>query len=506
MGYVTKDIARIGEPKIFSTSETPNFITFESLTGDKEFLEVDIEVVANATTNPEVTWLLISDMFGNKREIIGTSSRDKVDDNTFYLSDNPAENIRKTLLNDGWLASNFEITIPMVSVDGKLQNGRTLNIKSKGAGEGYNIDIDTRDGPGDYAYSFRWITRSSYNNDSISGGAPTAEIELDIYKDPESDPPDTPGSLGTYVLSTSKTYAGVPVWFELNSMFSNFSGRRFPPAIPGWFDPGTYSRYRFIAKIKGNDTFPFYYSDIMYVINGKAESLREYIYGNQFKLLTNKPVTPYVRGQKEYINFIFNGAVNHTVKVIYSAYSTSNALLGVLYGHEIESDQLHTLNTCALDIDRVLDEYPLTGIIRVALSAGGSAVSNELEYTILPECLHRLRQFSFVNQLGGWDSFNFDAGVKSDIKSNPETYNRAITPYYEKGDSPEEMYKIALDETHTVEGAPVSNDVAEWLRELAVSRTVLDGEGNYVIIEEFALSVSPDEFNMQKPTLKYRYE
>lgn len=127
-----------------------------------------------------------------------------------------------------------------------------------------------------------------------------------------------------------------------------------------------------------------------------------------------------------------------------------------------------------------------------------------MEYTVNPECLHSLRQFSFINRLGGWDTFNFDAGIKDEIKPSVETYNKNLTPSFQKGDSIETVYNTTLANTFTVEGAPVTDDVAAWLKELAASRVILDNDGNYVIIEDFTLQVTETNRNMQKPTIKYR--
>ena len=66
------------------------------------------------------------------------------------------------------------------------------------------------------------------------------------------------------------------------------------------------------------------------------------------------------------------------------------------------------------------------------------------------------------------------------------------------------MARTSLNNTYTIEGAPVSDDVARWLKELALSRVVLDGEGNYIIIEEFKLTIDPENRDMQIPTIKYR--
>ena len=378
---------------------------------------------------------------------------------------------------------------------------------------------DYREG---YCYTVNWINRTSVNNDSISGEASTAEIDLDIYADPDvflgqDDRPISPDRLGNYVTTLQKTYAGSPVWFELNAFFSQYGDYNRPSGTSGWFDTGTSRTYRFTAKVKAINSFYFYQSNALYVLHGYGPAsedldLSQYVYGEStIKLLTDKPRTPYIRGQREYLNFIFSDPqrgvsqpTEFTLQIAYRAYTTSDNYLGTVYGQEQTRADFAIVNTCQLDIDAVLDQYPTAGIVRVALARGTALVSNDLEYTIRPECLHTLRQFSFINRLGGWDAFNFDAGTKDEIKPSVETYNKTLTPSYQKGDSIETVYNTTLANTFTIEGAPVTDDVAAWLKELAAARVILDNDGNYIIIEDFTLQVTAANKNMQKPTIKYR--
>lgn len=84
------------------------------------------------------------------------------------------------------------------------------------------------------------------------------------------------------------------------------------------------------------------------------------------------------------------------------------------------------------------------------------------------------------------------------------TYEKTLTPSFKLGDSLETVYKVTLDNTLTVEGAPVYDDVAEWLKEMAASKVVINNEGFYIIIEELELRVDPKNHNMHVPKIKYR--
>jgi hypothetical protein len=432
-----------------------------------------------------------------------------------------AENLRQALLADRWFNANYEVVIPFLWEEGVPFNGSTLNIKSKGAGTDFNMTIQAPDNTGNIAYTIAWVNQTSVNNDSLSGEASTTEIELDVYTDPrvflgQDDRPTTPERLGRFAISLQKTYAGLPVWFELNALFSQYGRYNLPPDAPGWFDTGTSRAYRFVAKIRGVNSFPFYQSNVLYALRGygpvfEGADLSEYIYnGNVVRLLTNKPRTTYIRGQVEYLNFILSDPQRDDVptsfilRIAYRAYTTTGEYLGTVYGQERERADFWIVNTCRLNIDAVIDEYPTAGIIRVSLARDTDLVSDDLEYTVLPECLHTLRQFAFINQLGGWDTFNFDAGIKEEIKPAVETYNKTVTPSYQRGDSVETVYNVALANTFTIEGAPVTDKVAFWLKELAGASVILDSEGNYIVIEDFTLQITGANKNLQKPTFKYR--
>lgn len=524
MGYASKNIAVISEPKIVTLVGLPNFVQFASKPHTSKKLELNLTV--KLTPSPSVSSisvLKLVDPSGAVHTFSGTTDQNAVGGSTFFVSVTPsdtAENLRLVLLSDRWIATNFDIVIPFVWQGGIVNNGTILNIKSKGAGKEFNIQLTAPYDTAQAAYTFSWVNQTSINGDSISGEASTAEIEVDVYTDTgiflgEDDRAISAERLGTPVTSLQKTYAGSPVWFELNTIFSNSIGYN-RPAASGWFAPGTIKDIRFVAKVKAINSYPFYQSNVLYVLKGRAPlnnqpDLSEYIYlDSTVKLLTNKPRTNYIRGQKAYLNFILSDPLrrlttdNYELRVAYRVYTQSGRYLATEYAHPIKRLSLAIVNTCVLSIDTVLDKYPTAGLVKVALARGTALVSNDLEYDILPECLHTLRQFSFINALGGWDCFNFDAPSKTDLKQTTETYNKTITPEYVTGDSVETAYTSEVEKTFTVESEPVNEEVAAWLEELATAIPILDGEGRYIIKEEFTMQLTADKKNMQKATLKYR--
>lgn len=524
MGYISRDIAQITEPKTLTLAALPNFVTFTSkpyVTGPVTFL-LTINMLPSTTMLELRSEFVVTEPSGVANKFSGTTDPAKVGGSVFYVSANranTAENMRTALLNNKWIAANFDIRIPFTWVGATPTNGVVLNFRSKGYGPDYNASFTAPNNVSDSAYNLSGGGPST-NTDTISNTP--VEIELDIYTDPavflgQTVLPVTLLEIGNYAVSLQKTYTGSPLWFELNSIFQHYAGHNVPPVSPGWFDAGTVRAYRFVAKKMGLDSFAFYQSDALFVLNGYGRAsdpinLAQYTYGSTvFKLLTNRPQTNYVRGQKEYLNFIFSdaergvgGAPNYTLRVAYTALSTSGAYLGTVYAHAITRTSLRIVNTCVLDIPAVLAAYPSAGFVNVSLVQGTAELTNTIQYRIMPDCLHKVNEFVFLNRLGGWDSFNFDAEATDEIKTESETYNRNLTPAHTKSTGKEIVYTTDLENSITVDGAPVTDDVAEWLKELAASRVVLDGQGNYLIIEDFKLRVSPDSANMQIPTLKYR--
>lgn len=527
MGYVSKDIAVITEPEIVSLSAKPNFVQFESKPGVKTYLEINVKVNMLPST-PDVanrSVLNIAVAGGESRSFKGTTVVAEVGGNAFFIStvvSETAENLRQALLSDSWIRSNFEIVTPFTWSGSTPTNGATINIKSKGAGKAFNITITAPNNVGNSAYLITPVHATSINNDSISGEDSTAEIELDVYTDPtvflgEDDRPVTTAKIGHYLTTLSKTYAGKPLWFELNALFGQYPGYTLPPGAFGWFNTNTVSIYRFIAKVKNINSFSFYQSNALFVVNGYGRlsdvlDLDDYVYTADFvKLLSNKPRTPYVKGQREYLNFILKDSqrgtsnpIDYSLRVAYRAYSSAGDYLGVYYGHTQNRANFSIVNTCALNIDALLELYPKAGIVKVSLARGTAIISNDLEFTIMPDCLHKLQQMTFLNRLGGWDSFNFDADIVDDIKPSSLTYNKTITPAFKRGDSQETIYSTSLENTYTIIGAPVFDDVAEWLKELAAARVLLNNEGEYIIIEDFELKKDPKDKNMHVPTIKFR--
>lgn len=525
MGYVTKDIADITEPHIVSLAGEDNFLIIASKSDiQQQSLRMSFRLTGLTTAGTAI--ITITDYAGGLHTFTSTRTASAAGGNVFYAGaditeDIRAENIRQALLSDSWLAANFNIVIPLVwSPSGVPSNGNVIYIESRGTDSSYAMTM-TLSGSG--ATWSRTYISSLIDGDTISNGQPT-QIELEFYENTGvflggDDRGSSIYNIGDPFAESIKTYAGDPIWFNVNALFKRMSIYNRPP-VSGWGDAGTIKDFRFtIKRITAANSVVFYQSNVLYVLNGFGRTLerldlKPYTFGladGLFKPLTNQPRNPYTYGQPAYFNFIFSddqrgipNPSNYTVRLLYTAYSQSGELLGTMYSNEIARASLAMVNTCALDIDTVLDTYPLAGEVRVALARGNATVSEEIVYEIVPTCLHTLNCFSFLNRLGGWDCFNFDAAKSSKTTQKSETFRRTVTPYMSQGDSVETVYRKTLEKPYTVEGVIVSDAVAEWLDEFAGSKVILDPEGNYVILEDFTIEVDPDSPELQTVTMRYR--
>lgn len=524
MGYITKDIAIITEPKIVSLVGSPNFVTFASKAAAKTYIDVDIKIVATPAT-PSVesrTVLRVYEASGALHEFHGTTDPSKVGGNVFLVASSAAdtaENLREALLAVQWIDANFEVRIPSTWTGSEVISGDTLNIKGKGAGAEFRINILAPNNTANSAYAITWTSNTSTDGDTIKGNVAAVEIELDVYENPDTflgadDRPIDEDKLGRRVLSLQKTYAGAPVWFDVNGAFSKYREYNAPPTS-GWFDAGTAKKFRFIAKVKGINNYNFYISNTLFSLNGFARvsapvNMSDYVYGDSsMLLLTTAPARDYVRGQKAFLNFIYSdpqrgqpAPVYPTLYVRYTLLTRGGNVLAQLDRHAVTGAALSVVNSLVLDIDYILDTYDNVGEVRIGLVQEGAAVSNEIIYNVRPECLHDVTQFVFINSLGGWDAVNFDAPVAENVARSADTYNKTITPQTVGG--AENVYTVRVAETFTLEGAPVDDAVAEWLKEFAASPVIFDAAGRQIIIEEFTLAKSDASKNMHTPKLIYR--
>lgn len=528
-GYFTKDIAKESRtPEIVSLSSNPNYLEFESLNDSSQNSKIDISLeVLNTSLDVSKTKIAIVETSSKDRhELQGTRNRNEVSSTTFFIHEDKAttaENIRSCLLQDSFFRSNFKITTPFVNNVSSLDNGAVIRIQSLGAGVNYSFSFETLD-----SSFIRRVgnPQTTTNNDSIDGGLSNSEIKIELYKNTGiflgvDDTPKSNDTIGTYITELTKAYYGEPVWYNLNYLIGNnkvFSNE-FLNAL-GWCNTGTVTDYRAIArKSDGVNIESFYISRVLYALTGYRRNLEdnnlfEYVYNTQerniVKPLTNRPTLTHIRGQRQYFNFILadperGTGTDYKLGIMYKLYSQSKKLKATVVTHEQSRKLFNIVNTIELDLDGAIGDYENVGYIEVCLCRSGEQISETLGFSILPEFLYKVKDFAFLNSLGGWDSFNFGGVEKTEFKVETTTIFKTQTPAHSISSEIESVYSKEVTEQFVATSSPIKRNVVDWLKELSSSIVVYElSTKRIVIVDEFTLKPNSkdDLFTVE---MKYHY-
>lgn len=514
---LTINIANVQEPKAVSLTSTPNFLVFESLESSGTIVDVSLKVLDTTLTEDYTEFVILETESETYHSFRGTRDRQAVNSNTFFIDEstaNTAQNIRGCLRQNAFFKSKFTISIPPVNTGGVYSNGDTLVIRSLSTGVQYSFSFDALNP------LFLEITgdpTSTENNDTISMGADT-EIEVDIYRTIDCIGSDT-GVFGQYLTSLSKSYNNATLWFDVNSYTKNTQTYSNAFLFEEWSNTGTLNGYRLIGhRFDGVTREAFYVSNCIYTLTGYARALDDtdlsiYVYDtanpNIVKPLTTQPTLTHVPGQKQYFNFILSFAqryenVSFEIGILYRLYSQSRVYLGDYHSHEIDVNALDQVNTVALDLDAAIDDLNV-GIVEVYLTRNQTPISEPLKFEVKPACLHPVKDFAFLNSLGGWSSFNFEGRTATDFKTEPTTINKTQTPGFSVSSELESVASKDVEEVFTVKTSPLRGEVIEWLKELASSVAVYEIKTKrYIIVEEFNIfkNSKDDLFEFE---MRYRY-
>ena len=580
MGYFSNDrIAGVIEPNKITLANTPNFVQFTNKgnVAINQPINLSLKIKQTNFPLPSDATISIEDYVSNITKIKiteaktsqdysfkGTYERDNVNSSTFFVArkndkingfNQPlteeeafsvtAQNIRACLLRKPFFRNNFEVSIVTAFSPGNppLKEECEVEIVSRGSGSQYNFTIECSnmlfDGFSEENTSER-TTRlmTSYNTDTIDAGSGDAQIELDIYTGTdvflgESGLPSRERR-GNYLTTLAKAYLGEALWFDSNLLISRKVSYS-PLFLEGgkWHNSGTVTDYRFIARRTDNiNSQPFYYSDVLYVLNGYNYALlngnlEDYVFDvrnhNTIKPLSNRPQTTHCSGQKQYFNFIMKDALHSAVLpesfekssigLIYRFWTQSGIFITEEIAHLQTQEKFNIVNTIEIELDKLMaqalaniDNPSVTiGRVEVMLCCEGIPVSEPLIFDILPEGLHKVNDFAFLNRLGGWDSFNFGGTSSDEFKTAGETIYETLLPGFTSYSRIESVAHKSVTEQKTVSTRPLNKETIEWLRELSASIAVYElSTKRYVIVDNLSLKYNAKD-DLFQAEMKYRY-
>lgn len=409
-----------------------------------------------------------------------------------------------------------------------------------------------------------FVRNSAAVSDTIERGKSDVKIELDVYAGTNLFLGQKPlYHSGRYVTTLSKSYSGDPLWFDLNSLTGKLTGYSSEFLSGGtadkpWCDAGTVKDYFFEARLADgflNDHF--YYSGLHFVVNGYNYALdcgnleeadeqgishlfksnQNFLFGNfeKFKPLTSRMRRTHIAGQKQYFNFLLEDQ-NHKISLKpsllpvkphiglrYKMYTQSGVFIGDYLDQVQDIDTCAVVNTAQLSLDKFLPEYTdgkgksyTVGRIDVYLCRWHTdefyskndpevLVSTPMIFDILPQHLHKVNDFAFLNRLGGWDSMNFGGVSSSEFKAAPATFFKTLRPGFNRSSELEKVNYKNVQEQFTVQTSPITSEVVGWLREAAASSAVFElSTQRYVVVDDMTLkhSTKDDLFQLE---MKYHY-
>ena len=133
------------------------------------------------------------------------------------------------------------------------------------------------------------------------------------------------------------------------------------------------------------------------------------------------------------------------------------------------------------------------------------------------ECGYTGTRFAFLNELGGYDYYSFDLADTKQDNITRETYEQTFVNYTSGGSSipfsnsrrGDKVYSISYAETRTAQSNYLTQEEADWLRELIESPSVFIQEGTKllpVVItnSQFTYNTNPRSQKLYTLSIEYK--
>ena len=165
---------------------------------------------------------------------------------------------------------------------------------------------------------------------------------------------------------------------------------------------------------------------------------------------------------------------------VFGGVTDSNRLIHVATGPKNFSDQGNTLNS-----NWASYKVSLVGQESAGIDDGNALYAEKWFTKSEGECGYSGTRFAFLNELGGYDYYSFDLADTKQDNITRETYEQTFVNYtvggasipYNKSRRGSKIYSISYEETRGAESNYLTQEQADWLRELIESPNVFIQEG-----------------------------
>lgn len=501
MGYISKNIAKIEEPLLYSASGALNFVTFSTLTKERVKEAHSIEVIAGKD-KPVINFeLVIRHASAGVFVFKGVLDDRDVNSENFKITDDvavTAQNLANCILSSPWLASNFDVLIPFNWYRGKPTNGSKIMLVSKGTGSNFNISITA---PNTYEGAVYRLEQSSTStsNDSISGNAGSVNIDLSMYEDAKiflggEDAPTSMEAIGSHLTTLSKLYVSPsPIWFDVNKPVHDSFNVEAPEFV-NWENANTGKNFRFMANVRAPESFSFYQSALLFCTfaHGGGD-LTRHVYGlGGLEPLSPPRATPLYRGQPATFNFIYrdpdrgtDAQADYMIGIELHTFDDVGNFLGATTVTSTRSMYLHEVNTVTMDIDSFMHKDSGAVEARLYLSLEGVPVSEPRVYRATFKCADEI--YYYLNPLGGWETISLKAIKKEETKVTREQYTVTATPF-NRGEALDRSHISGKTTETTLEAKGTGSDTRKQYEDLASAYIMLDSSKRQVSLTDVEIT------------------
>jgi hypothetical protein len=197
---------------------------------------------------------------------------------------------------------------------------------------------------------------------------------------------------------------------------------------------------------------------------------------------------------------------------VFGSLTDGQRLIHVAAGPQNFADAGNTLNSNWYSY-----KVTLMGQESPGIEDGGAVYAEKWFTKSEGECGYSGTRFAFLNELGGYDYYSFDLADTKQDNITRETYEKTFVPYstttnsavYNKSRRGNKVYSMSYETTRTAESVYLTQEEADWLRELVESPEVYIQEGTDfipIVIQNTNFTYKTNPRSQKLYTLSVQYK